>query len=93
MLAFMEIRNNLHLLKTCHLMHGFFSSRTRYFTAIYCKTVEINAQVYGIPIDMESFSARNLHNYTVQSGSEYLAQLYCVPGTFQTLSSNLITTL
>lgn len=55
----------------------FFSSRRRHVTAIYCKIVGINTQIYSITVDVASFSAYNLHNYTIPSGNEYLVQLYC----------------
>lgn len=46
-------------------------------TAIYCKIVGINIRIYSITVDVASFSAYNLHNYTIPSGNEHVVQLYC----------------
>lgn len=59
-------------------MHESFSSRTRYLTAIYCKIVRINVQIYSILVDVTSFSAHNLHNCTIQSGNEHLVPPYYI---------------
>lgn len=70
-------------------MHVLFSFRTRYFIAIYCKIIEINAQIWhSYRHGIFFFFAHNVHNYTVQSGSEHLAQLYHVRLS-KHLSSNL----